>query len=82
MMLYTVLKHHYCNYLRDNIFQFFVHVVMNFHCSLQGLCDFLYSFMSVSHFPSVFNEYKINLSIDCYYFIITSHISSFQYNEE
>ena len=56
MMLYTILKHYYCNYLRDN---FFVCVVMNFHCSLQGLCDFLYSFLSMSHFSSVLMSTKL-----------------------
>ena len=56
---------------------------MNFHCSLQGLCDFLYSFMSMSHFSSVFMSTKLIFLLIgiILYLQVTFHLSNIMRNK-
>ena len=56
---------------------------MNFHCSLQGLCDFLYSFMSVSHFPLFFMSTKLIFLLIgiILYLQVTFHLSNIMRNK-
>ena len=50
--------------------------------STHGLYDFYIHFLSMSHFSSCFTEYKINVSVNWYYFIFTFPFQCSKYNKE
>ena len=79
MMLYTVLKHYYCNYLRDN---FFVCIVIIVH---YGACVIFYIHLCLCHiFPLFLMSTKLIFLLIgiILYLQVTFHLSNIMRNKD